>query len=303
VATSGELIQPSLGKPQPPAPLDAPPIEFDDPHDRREVLADWMTDPSNPYFARAITNRIWANFFGRGLVEPVDDLRLSNPASNEPLLAAAAKHLADARFDLKQLMRTILRSETYRRSSVPMPDNRDEQRYLSRYYPRRLMAEVLLDSIDQVLGTSTVFDEVAFPGADKQKTDFYKPGTRAIELYDAAVKSYFLKTFGRNPREITCECERSAEPSMVQVLHLSNGETLNPKLADQKNLVARMISDGADDTEIIQTLFAASLSREPTDAELKNLLSIRSEYGDDRDAALQDVAWSILTSTEFTFNH
>jgi hypothetical protein len=236
-------------------------------------------------------------------VEQVDDLRLSNPASNEPLLAAAAQHVADAQFDLKQLMRTILRSETYGRSSIPLDENRDEHKYLSRYYPRRLMAEVLLDSIDQVLGTSTTFDEVAFPGADKQKTDFYAPGTRAIELYDAAVNSYFLKTFGRNPREITCECERSGEPSMIQVLHLSNGETLNPKLADPSNLVGRLIAKGADDDAIIRELFLAALARQPSDAELNNLRSIRAEYGDDRATALQDVAWSILTSTEFTFNH
>ncbi len=303
VATSGELIQPNLGKPQPPAPLDSDPLEFDDPRDRREVLADWMTDPNNPYFARAITNRVWSNFFGRGLVEQVDDLRLSNPASNEELLAAASQHVVDAKFDLKQLMRTILRSETYQRSSVPLDENRDEDKYLSRYYPRRLMAEVLLDSIDQVLGTATTFDEVAFPGADKQKTDFYGPGTKAIELYDAAVSSYFLKTFGRNPREITCECERSDEPSMVQVLHLSNGETLNPKLEDDGNLVGRMIADGSEDAEIIRALFLSALSRPPDDGELKNLLSICAEYGDERATALQDVAWSILTSTEFTFNH
>ena len=303
VASSGELIQPNIGRPQPPAPLDAAPLSFDDPRDRREVLAEWMTDPDNPYFARAITNRVWANFFGRGLVEQVDDLRLSNPASNEPLLAAASQHVIDAEFDLKQLMRTILQSETYQRSSLPLADNRDEEKYLSRYYPRRLMAEVLLDSIDQVLGTSTSFDSVDFPGADKQKTDFYKPGTRAIELYDSAVSSYFLKTFGRNPREITCECERSDEPSMVQVLHLSNGETLNPKLAEDGNLIARMTSEGADDSAIIESLFLAALSRKPNDGELKNLLAIRAEYGDDRATALQDVAWSILTSTEFTFNH
>lgn len=303
VATSGDLIQPNRGKPQPPAPLDSEPLAFDDPGDRREALADWMTDPSNPYFARAITNRVWANFFGRGLVEQVDDLRLSNPASNEPLLSAAAQHVTEAEFDLKQLMRTILRSETYQRSSLPLADNRDEEKYLSRYYPRRLMAEVLLDAIDQTLGTVTKFDEVAFPGADKQKTDFYKSGTRAIELYDAAVASYFLKTFGRNPREITCECERSDEPSMVQVLHLSNGETLNPKLADEGNLIARRIAEEADDEAIIRELFLASLCRQPNDAELKELLAIRAEYGDDRSTALQDVAWSILTSTEFVFNH
>ncbi|MGI9473877.1 MAG: DUF1549 domain-containing protein [Rubripirellula sp.] len=303
VATSGELIQPNRGKPQPPAPLDSDPIAFDDPTDRREALADWMTNPENPYFSRSITNRIWANFFGRGLVEQVDDLRLSNPASNEPLLTAAAQHVVEAEFDLKQLMRAILRSETYQRSSVPLDENRSEQKYLSRYYPRRLMAEVLLDSIDQVLATHTKFDEVAFPGADKQKTDFYKEGTKAIELYDAAVKSYFLKTFGRNPREITCECERSDEPSMVQVLHLSNGETLNPKLASEENRIAKMMERGLDDADLIRRLFEIALSRGPTESELKHLLEIRSEYGEDRATALQDVAWSILTSTEFTFNH
>lgn len=303
VSNSGELIQPNRGKAQPPAALDSPPLEFDDPTDRRIVLADWMTSPENPYFARAITNRVWANFFGRGLVEQVDDLRLSNPASNEALLDAAAEHVVKSKFNLKELMRSILTSETYQRSSVPLVDNRDESKYLSRYYPRRLMAEVLLDGIDQVLGTSTLFDEVAFPGADKQKTDFYKKGTRAIELYDASVNSYFLKTFGRNPREITCECERSDETSMVQVLHLSNGETLNPKLADQENRIAKLLGENQSDSDIIRTLFLAALAREPIESEMQKLLAIRAEYGDDRATAIQDIAWSILTSTEFTFNH
>jgi len=303
VASTGELVQPNLGRPQQPAPLDSQPLEFDDPRDRRLALADWMTSPSNPYFSRAIANRVWANFFGRGLVEQVDDLRLSNPASNEGLLDAAAAHVVDADFDLKELMRTILRSQTYQRSSLPLAENRDEFKYLSRYYPRRLMAEVMLDGIDQVLQTTTVFNELAFPGADKQKTDFYKQGTRAIELYDASVNSYFLKTFGRNPREITCECERSSEPNLVQVLHLSNGDTLNPKLTDQKNRIAKMIDENESDTTIVQTLFVAALTREPSESELQNLLKIRSEYGEDRVTALQDIAWSILTSTEFTFNH
>ncbi|TWU05000.1 DUF1553 domain-containing protein [Stieleria varia] len=303
VAQSGELIQPRTGKPQPPAPLDAPPVDFDDPSDRRIVLAQWLTSPDNPYFSRAITNRVWQNYFGRGLIEQVDDLRLSNPASNEELLNAASRYVIASGFDLKQLMRTILQSETYQRSSTPLPANRDESRYLSRYYPKRLMAEVLLDSIDQVLETSTTFNEVAFPGADVQKTAFYGKGTRAIELYDAAVNSYFLKTFGRNPREITCECERSDEPSMVQVLHLSNGETLNPKLANEQNTLNRWIADGASDEEIIRQLFQSALCRAPSDDELKTLLGVLAEYEDDRQTGLQDVAWSILTSTEFTFNH
>ena len=303
VATSGELVQPNKGKPQPPAPLDAEPLAFDDPRDRREALAEWMTDPANPYFSRAITNRIWANFFGRGLVEQVDDLRLSNPATNEPLLAASAEYLVDAKFDVKQLMRTILQSETYQRSAEPLPENRDENKYHSRYYPRRLMAEVLLDAIDQVLVTRSTFNQIAFPGADKQKTDFYDEGTRAIQLFDSAVDSYFLKTFGRNPREITCECERSNEPSMVQVLHLSNGDTLNPKLEDESNRINQLIKGNTDHEKIVTTVFVAALSREPNQKELASILSVVKEYGDDHTTALQDAAWGILTSPEFTFHH
>lgn len=303
VSTTGELIQPNRGKPQPPAPLDAEPIAFSDTSDRREVLADWMTAPENPYFSRAITNRIWANFFGRGLVEQVDDLRLSNPATNETLLAAVAEYITKAEFDLPKLMKLILQSETYQRTSVATPENAKENKYNSRYYPRRMMAEVLLDSIDQTLGTTTQFNEIAFPGADTQKTEFYAEGTRAIQLYDAAVKSYFLKTFGRNPREITCECERSDDPSMVQVLHLSNGDTLNPKLASQTNLIATMLANASTDAEIIEQLFIAALSRSPSPDEQERLLAIVKEYGDDRSTALQDVAWSVLTSAEFTFNH
>jgi hypothetical protein len=300
---TGELVQPSRGKPQPPAPLDAEPIPFDAPIDRREVAANWITSPSNPYFARAITNRVWANFFGHGLVEQVDDLRLSNPASNEPLLAAASQYLVDKGFDLKELMRAILDSETYGRSSQPIPQNATESKYLTRYYPRRLMAEVLLDSIDQVLETSSPFTTVAFPGADSQKTDFYPAGTRAIQLYDAAIDSYFLKTFGRNPREITCECERSAEPSMVQVLHLSNGDTLNPKLGDPSNRISRWVDEGISNDELVRRLYRVALARLPTEAETKELLTVIAEYGDDRRQAIEDAFWSVLTSSEFTFNH
>ncbi|CAD78373.1 MAG TPA: DUF1553 domain-containing protein [Rhodopirellula baltica] len=303
VSTSGELVQPNLGKAQPPAPLDSEPMAFDDPRDRREVLAEWLTDPANPYFARSITNRIWANFFGRGLVEQVDDLRLSNPASNEDLLNAASKHLSDSGFDLKTLMRTILQSETYQRSSLTVEGNREDPKYLSHYAPRRLMAEVLLDSMDQVLGTSTSFTEIAFAGADKQKTDFYKAGTRAIELYDSAVDSYFLKTFGRNPREIVCECERDAEPSMVQVLHLSNGETLNPKLNDPASLPSLAAAEKWDRDEYLDTLFQRALSRVPTAAERQSLGAVMDEYEDDQATAMRDVAWSVLTSVEFTYNH
>ncbi len=221
VAESGELVQPRTGKPQPPTPLDGQPLKFDDPTDRRLALARWLTAPDNPYFARAITNRVWANFFGVGLVEKVNDMRVSNPSSNDALLAAAARYLVNHKFDLKALMRVILESNAYQRSSRSLPGNRADRRFYSRYYPRRMMAEVLHDAIVQVTEVPTRFDSIGFPGNDKQKTDFYPLGTRAVQLYDAAVESYFLQTFGRNPRRIVCECERSDEPTMVQVLHLS----------------------------------------------------------------------------------
>ncbi|MCH2379120.1 MAG: DUF1549 domain-containing protein [Pedosphaera sp.] len=146
IAPRGDLLQPRTGKPQLPMPLDGEPIANAN-ADRRAVLANWLTSPGNPYFTRSIANRVWANFFGRGIVEPVDDLRISNPATNEPLLRALATHLAKNKYDLKSLMRLILQSETYRRSSVPLPENKGDNHHFSRYYPRRLMAEVLHDAI------------------------------------------------------------------------------------------------------------------------------------------------------------
>lgn len=302
VLDRGDLIQPLTGKPQPPAPLDATPMAIDDPADRREYLARWLTAPENPYFARSISNRVWANFFGVGLVESVDDMRVSNPASNEPLLAAVAQHLVDNRFDLKSLMRTILQSETYQRSSQSLPENAAEKRFYSHYYPRRLMAEVLLDAISDVTDAPTEFTQISFPGADMQKTDLYPKGTRAVQLYDSAVASYFLQTFGRNTRDITCECERSNEPSVVQVLHLSNGDTINQKLAAKENRLTRWIADGLDDATIIDQVFLAALSRQPTDRERQALLeSLQGQ--EDRRHALEDLVWGVLSSSEFLFAH
>ena len=154
-ATSGDLVQPLTGKPQPPAPLDGKALALDSPEDRREALADWLVSRDNPYFSRAIANRVWANFMGVGLVEAVDDLRVTNPASNEKLLSRCAKYLADQKFDLKALMRAILQSETYQRSSQPLPENAADTRFYSHYYPRRMMAEVLLDAFSQITGVPT----------------------------------------------------------------------------------------------------------------------------------------------------
>lgn len=304
VSNKGDLIQPLTGKPQPPTPLDGEALSFDEPTDRRIHLAKWLTAPENPYFARSITNRVWKSYFGVGLVEQVDDMRASNPASNDVLLTAAAKFLIDNKFDLKALMRAILQSNTYQRTSQPLPENRDEQRFYSRYYPRRLMAEVLLDAFSQVTAVPTSFTQIEFPGADKRKTEFYKPGTRAIQLYDSAVASYFLKTFGRNARQITCECERSDESSMVQVLHISNGDTINEKLQAKDSTVSKILSSKMSDKDIIEQAYLASLSRLPTAHELTQIQEVFADSKDvDRRLLIEDLYWSILSSREFLFNH
>ena len=179
-------------------------MRMDSPDDRRVHLADWLVSKENPYFSRAVVNRIWANYYGTGLVEAVDDIRATNPASNEKLFSAAAKYLTDNGFDLKMLMRTILQSETYQRSSKPVQGNESDTRFYSRYYPRRMMAEVLLDAVAEVTDVPTPFKREG--GGDFPK------GWRAMQLPDVSDDSYFLKTFGRPERAITCECERTADP-------------------------------------------------------------------------------------------
>jgi hypothetical protein len=299
--TQGELIQPSRGGPQPPCPLDGQPLAFEATEDRRLAVADWLTSPENPYFTRAIVNRVWANFFGVGLVEAVDDLRLTNPASNEELLAAAARFVVEQKYDLKNLMRAILQSETYQRASETLPENKADERFYSHYYPRRLKAEVLLDAIAQVTNVPTDF-KAATP-------DSRKPGAaipsikRALKLPDSYVDSYFLEAFGKPDRLITCECERSSEPSMTQVLHLYNGETVNKKLAAQGSAAERAV-DEMDYGKIVEELFLAALSRLPTNAEREPLVAeLTAAKQEDRRQVIEDLYWSVLTSREFLFNH
>jgi len=299
--TQGELIQPSRGTAQPPSPLDGQPLAFEATADRRLAVADWLTSKENPYFTRAIVNRVWANFFGVGLVEAIDDLRLTNPASNEELLNRAAQFVIEHKYDLKDLMRAILQSETYQRGSEPLPENQADERFYSRYYPRRLKAEVLLDAIAQVTQTPTDF-KAATP-------DSRKPGAaipnikRAIRLRDSYVDSYFLETFGKPERLITCDCERSSEPSMTQVLHLYNGETVNKKLAAKGSAAERAASE-SDNARIVEEVYLAALSRLPSAAEGESLLrELSAAREENRRQTIEDLYWSVLTSREFLFNH
>ena len=323
VTDSGELVQPNTGKVQPPTPLDGEPLPSDATGDRREHLAQWLTAPENPYFTKAIVNRVWENYLGVGLVDQVDDLRVSNPASNEALLQEAADRLVAADYDLKVLMRDIMTSAAYQRSAIPVtpensdvaalrdgveaPGNATETRFYSRFYPRRLQAEVLLDAITANTGVPEAFTEVVFPGDDKQGTDFYKEGTKALELYDSAVGSYFLSTFGRNDRAITCECERTDAPSMVQVLHLSNGTTINDRLKSDRSKLSTWINDGWGDGRIIEEMYLTSLGRLPSREELLGILQMlpandAKDAAAERHVVLEDTYWALLSSREFLFN-
>jgi hypothetical protein len=224
-------------------------------------------------------------------VEAVDDLRTTNPPSNQALFQAACDYLVVHNYDLQELMRAILRSAAYQRSSETVAGNEPDQRFYSHYYPRRLAAEVMLDAMSQATEAPTEFAG-------------YPKGTRALQLPDSDVVSYFLSTFGRPERLITCECERTDEPSMSQVLHLYNGDTLLNKLQSVEGRIARQLAAGAMDEEIIDTAYLSCLSRRPTAEEKTQLLQVFSETPpEERRQVVEDLYWSVLSTKEFLFNH
>ncbi|MCP5560543.1 MAG: DUF1553 domain-containing protein [Verrucomicrobiaceae bacterium] len=302
--TQGDLVAPLTGKPPAPRPLDVTtPISMTSTEDRRIVLADWLTSPDNTLFQRAIVNRVWANFFGAGLVEAVDDLRVTNAASNEELFAAACVHLVENKFDLKALMRTIMQSQTYQRSSITLPENVADLRYGSHYVPRRLKAEVLLDTISQVAAAPTTF-KIDKRNANRGTSESYPMGFRALQLPDSNIASYFLKSFGRADRVATCECERTNEPSMAQALHIANGDTLNQKLAQKDNRIDALLASKQSDEKIIEEAYLLTLARPPTERETHKATGLlTSAKPEDRRTTLEDIFWSLMGSKEFLFNH
>lgn len=266
------------------------PMTATPPGDRRVALAAWLTAPENPWFARNLANRVWAHFLGRGLVDPVDDVRLTNPPSNPELLDALARHLVDQRFDLRQLIRTITASRTYQLSAHPNATNeRDELNY-SRALFRRLDAEVLLDMVCQTTGVPE-----KFPGTPT--------GYRAIQLWDSKVPHYFLTLFGRPVRASACECERAHEPGVGQILHLLNAPEIHHKLAHAKGNIARWSRELADDGTLVEELYLTFYSRYPTAQERKLACDhLRRDPARRREVA-EDLAWSMINSLEFVFNH
>ena len=302
-ATEGDLVQPLTGRPQAPKPLDAEPISMTAKEDRRAPLADWLTSPKNEHFTKTIVNRVWANFFGVGLVEGVDDIRVTNPASNEKLFSATTEFLVKNKFDLKALMRAILQSEAYQRSSVALPGNKDDSRYYARFYPRRLKAEVLLDAFAAVTAVPTEF-RIDARNANRGLGKMYPANFRALQLPDSNVASYFLKSFGRPERVSTCECERTSEPSMAQALHIANGETLNDKLAKKGNRIDQLLAKKLPDDQLIEETYLLALTRPPSAAERAAMAkALAAAPESDRRAAVEDIFWSLLSSREFLFNH
>jgi hypothetical protein len=258
--------------------------------DRRKQLAEWLTSLSNPWFARNLANRVWAHFLGRGLIEPLDDVRATNPPSHAELLDALADYLVQNKYDLHALIRLITASRVYRLSSQPNATNvRDEQNY-SRARFKRIGAEVLLDMVSQTTGIPE-----RFPGAP--------PGTRAIQLWDNKAPHYFLKVFGRPERLSACECERNHEPSVAQVLHLMNAPEIHAQLSHEGGSVAKLVKRQPTDDALVEELYVTFFSRLPLDQERQTALAYLREHGTKRREAAEDLAWSMMNSLEFLFNH
>ncbi|MFM7151241.1 MAG: DUF1549 domain-containing protein, partial [Gemmataceae bacterium] len=267
-----DATHPRTNKPIPTRALGAPAAPSSDQADRRPFLADWMIAPNNPYFARAIANRLWAHYFGRGLIEPIDDLRATNPASNEPLLEDLARFLRENQYDLKKFTKLLLTSRAYQLSSAMKQNATDEQNF-SHARPRTLPAEVLLDAICQTTGVP-------------EKFNGWPEGVRAIQMWDNRMPSYFLKLFGRPARTSVCECERSGEPSIAQALHLMNAPEIAAKIRSRRG-TARALADSSKTPDaIIDELCLGVLARFPTPAERQALAELFKEAGSSRRAAV-----------------
>ncbi|MFM9962941.1 MAG: DUF1549 and DUF1553 domain-containing protein [Planctomycetaceae bacterium] len=260
--------------------------------DPRLKLADWMGGKSNPFFAKSLVNRYWKHFFIRGLIEPEDDIRDTNPPTNPALLDALEKHFIASGFDLKDLVRVITQSRSYQLSELPNEHNLVDRQNYSRYYPRRLQAEVLLDAIDRLAGTQTDFANLP-------------PGTRAVALPDNSynASSQFLRVFGRPEAESVCECERVQSSSLAQSLHLLNAAELKAKLAAPTGRAERLSKEDKPAEAKIRELYLAAFSREPRPPELKTATDYLAEPGTAANANYQDLIWALINSKEFLFNH
>ena len=264
--------------------------------DRLQVLADWVADPKNPFFARTQVNRVWSYLLGRGIVEPNDDFRLSNPPVNPELLDALTKDFIAHGFDLKRLIRTIMSSRTYQLSSQPNDTNRDDEANFSRGVVRSLQAEQLLDAIASATLVPQHFDGQPL-------------GTRAGQLPGVAAQSKkltdaekFLRLFGKPERLLSCDCERSDNTTLGQALQMITGQLINTAVGDADNRLGKLLAAGKSNADILEEMYLATVCRLPSERE-RTLLLARIERAADRRAAFEDVLWALLNSKEFLFNH
>jgi len=287
VRDSGDVRSPRSNQVLAPKPLDGQAVEH--PLDRRIPLADWLTTKENPYFARSVANRYVGYLLGRGLVEPVDDMRSTNPATNPPLLDALAQHFANSGFDLKQLIRAIMTSRLYQLDSQPTASNVSDTKFYSHYQVKRLPAEALIDAIDRVTGIPTKYRNLPL-------------GTRAIELPDAEYPDYFLNTFAKPRRVSVCECERSPDPNLAQALHTLNGDVVAIKIRDAKGRVSKLVAAKKPHDEIVEELYLAALSRLPSDDEKQASRELLADVSTPADF-YKDLLWALMNSKQFLFVH
>ncbi len=272
--------------------LDGDPVKLLPGEDPRHRLVDWMVDAKNPFFARSVANRYWAHFFSRGLVDPLDDMRVTNPPSNPELLDALAQNLIENKFSLKQLIKTIVKSRTYQLSAIPNEFNRQDKRSYARYYPRRMAAEVLFDAVTQVTDSP-----VSFPGLP---ADRHSP-KRAIMLPDESFVSYFLDVYGRPRRISACECERVTDANLAQALHLLNSQEVQDKLARVGGRADQMAKDKRPHREKIEELFLWALARRPTEAQMELAMESIDLYPNNPRLAYEDILWALINTKEFIF--
>jgi hypothetical protein len=285
----GEVTHLRTGRVMQPKLLGADFVQPQPGTDRRAALAAWMTAKENPFFAKAIVNRVWANLLGHGIVEPIDDFRDSNPPVNEALLEALAKDFAASGFDFRHLVRTIMKSRTYQLTARTQPLNKSDLTYFSHALPRLLTAEQLLDAISQVTGVPE-----EFPG--------YPAGTRASQLAGTKARTPFLKVFGRPDRNLNCECEREKDPNLFQALALISGRNIQGKLASDGGRIAKLAASGEPDEKVLEELYLSALARPPSAREKTELLAHIGK-APNRRQALEDLGWALINSKEFLFRH
>jgi hypothetical protein len=292
---TGGVNNKRTGQPAKTKPLDGTPMDIGGDDDPRQKLVDWMVDPKNPFFAKAVANRYWAHFFGRGIVDPLDDMRVTNPPSNPELLDALAAEFVKNRFSLKSLVKTIVKSRTYQLSAIPNEFNKHDKQAYARYYPKRLGAEVLLDALCQVTDSPSQFG--GLPG------DAHAP-KRAVQLPDESFQSYFLDVFGRPQRISACECERVSEANLAQALHLLNSDEVQGKLSRAGGRADALVNpkDVRSDTEKVEELFMWAFARKPSSDDLKAALEHIDKNKAQKKIAYENILWALINTKEFIFN-